>query len=86
MKLKQDDKIKLFSKEKLFELFEKFKTFSSTELRQEAAERLSEKEGIVKSCYLNDIVFQSFFCFQEENNGQSWYIPYQAVNFDFNNI
>lgn len=78
VQLETGDKVKLLPQPQLLELFQR-RNFFSEEFRQEASEKLSEKEGVVDSIE-SKYAFDYFF-FKENGNTSNWSIPYQAVDF-----
>lgn len=81
LQLENGDKVKLLPQPQLLELFQR-RNFFSQEFRQEASEKLSEKEGVVDSIE-SKYAFDYFF-FKENGCSNNWSIPYQAV--DFSNV
>ena len=77
--LQQGDKVKLLPTPQLAELFERRRFFSDL-FRQEAAEKLGGKEGIVNS--IEDKYAFDYFFFLPNGETNTWSIPYQAVDFE----
>lgn len=77
--LQPGDKIKLLPTPQLLELFEQRQFFSGV-FRQEAAEKLGGKEGIVTS--IEEKYQFDYFGFSKFGETITWSIPYQAVDFE----